>query len=139
MSVAKINARAISFKYNGVVLSITKMNPKHKRNLSDTTDSADYDTGTDMVHHSQQPASTQTELAVEGYFDLNSTNLQLIAPLFSSTAAQPIVLNLNAATPYGHGNFDCQDFETDMALAPTPQTIGWKATFLSNGVFTPGS
>lgn len=139
MAVQKTNSRAVSFVYNGVTISITSMTPKHTRTCVSDTASDNYDVGTDIVHESQQPVAMRTELAVEGYFDKTSTNLRLIAPLFSSTAALPVVINIDQSTVYGHGYFDCTEFETDMKVAPTPEMMGIKMTLLSNRVFTPGA
>src|ERR1051326_3422363 len=106
MSVAKLTGKAGSFTLNTHVLSFTVMNSKVNRELADTTDSANYDSTTDLVWPAQIPVSEAIELSVEGNFDLNSTDAQLIALLMAGGAAVPVIINLSASVVLGHGNFD---------------------------------
>lgn len=132
----KLTGKASSFLFNGTSIPISKYSPKSTRKLADTTDSANYDAGTDLIHNSQLPASIQMELSVEGKFSKSKTNAALITQLYSGATAVPTILNLDAGTIYGHGNFDMGDFSADV---PVEDTVSWTATFRSNGVFTPGS
>jgi len=136
MAVSKLTGKSSYFKYNGVTISITKYSAKSARDMADSTDSSNYDAASDLVYHAQLPVSIRLDLDVEGRFDLNSTNANLIASLYSNATAVPVQLGLNAGTLYGHGNFDIMDFTCDV---PVMDVVTWRATFRSNGVFTPGS
>lgn len=127
---------ASGFTLNGTTIPITKYTPKGNRKLADTTDTGDYDPTSGLVWNSQLPVSANLELTVEGRFRRSSTMNALVKLLFSGATAVPTVLNLDAGTLFGHGNFDIKDFSTDV---PAEDTVTWTATFKSNGVFTPGA
>jgi hypothetical protein len=132
----RIVGKAGSITISGTNLAFNKWSPKVTRNMGDTTDSADYDPTSDLIHKSQRAASVQTELTVEGKWDLNTTTAGIIAMLYNGAGAVPVVLKLDATTVYGHGNFDITDFSSDH---PVEDTVTWSATLKSNGIFTPGA
>jgi hypothetical protein len=133
---AKITGKAGSFTFNGTVIPFKKWSPKVTRKLADTTDSADYDTTTDMIHESQLPVSLSQELSIEGNFNTTTTDAQIITNLYSGAAAVPVILKISPSVIFGHGNFDLSDFSMDN---PVDDTATWSATLKSNGVFTRGS
>lgn len=136
MPVQKVAGKAGSFKYAGVILSMKKWTAKVTRDLADTTDSDDYDAGTDMLYKSQVPVALQVEANIEGFFDLNSTDATIVTSLYSAATKVAVVLGINASVTFGHGPFDLSDFEVD---APIDDVVTWKATAKSNGLFVRGS
>lgn len=133
---SKLTGKASSFVYNANTIPITKYAPKGNRKLADTTDSTNYDAASGLVWNSQLACSANLELDVEGFYYTTNTDSQVVAELFSGNAAVAAVLNLDAGDIFGHGNFDISNFE---ASVPIEDTVSWKATFKSNGVFTHGS
>jgi hypothetical protein len=136
MPVLKVSGKAGTLSYNATTLSITKWSGKINRELADSTDTADYDATTDMVHKEQIPVTLQLEVSVEGYFDKNSTQTALIADLFSGNAARAVILKIDASTTFGHGNCDVSDLECH--LAPN-EMVGFTCTLKSNGKWTMGA
>lgn len=132
----KLSGKASGFTLDGVDIKITKYTPKHTRDLVDTVDTGSYDETTDMLHQEQIPVKLGTELDIEFIFYKTSTMASIIAKLYSGTGPLAVVLNLDAGTIYGHGNFDLKDCECDV---PSADKVTGKATLVSNGVFTTGS
>jgi hypothetical protein len=132
----KLTGKASYVNYNGTTLYITKYSLKGSRTLVDTSDSADYDQSTDIIHASQLASKVSSDLTVEGYYHKSQTNAAVIAVLYNGAEAVPVVLGLDAGAKLGHGNFDIQDFSADV---PLEDKVGWSATLKSNGKFTPGS
>jgi hypothetical protein len=136
MPVSKIAGKGGSFSYNGTVIPFKKWSGKVTRKLADTTDSADYDVSSNMIHESQVPVSLTQEVTIEGNVDLNTTEAQIITQLYSGAAAVATILKHTPAVVYGHGNFDLSDFTCDQ---PVDDTVTFSATLKSNGVFVHGS
>jgi predicted secreted protein len=132
----KLSGKAGSFVYSGTTIPFKSMKPKTTRDLADTTDSSNYDVTSDLVHKAQLPVTIQTEVSIEGNFDLNTTDASLITQLYSGGSAVACVFNLSATKIYGHGNFDISDFETSI---PVDDIVTFTATLKSNGIFTRGS
>lgn len=132
----RLTGKASYFTYGGAQIPITKYTAKSTRTLADTTDSADYDSGNNIIYKSQIPVSEQMELSVEGNFYLSITNQTLLTAILTGVNEVPVVLGLNAGALFGSGNFDISDFSTDV---PVEDTVKWTATFRSNGPFNPGS
>lgn len=130
---ATLTGKAGSFVFNGTTVPFKSLKPKTTREYADNTDSSNYDPTTDLIHKSQQKTTTQTEVTVEGLFDLNTTPTSLIAALYSGADAVPCSFNLSPTRVYGHGNFDLTDFECE---APIDDDVKWTATLKSNGIFT---
>jgi hypothetical protein len=134
MPVQKVAGKAGSLTYNSQTLNFSKWTAKVNRELADSTDSNDYDAVTDMLWKSQIPISNQIEVDVEGNFDLNSTDTTLLTPLFSGTAAVPVILKITPTHTFGHGNFDLGNFEVEV---PVDGLVKWKGTMRSSSIFTP--
>lgn len=132
----KVTGKAGSFKYNNQVLSFQKITLDVDRELADTTDSDDYNAQLDIIQPSQIPVKATTKLNVEGRFNLSTTNVSLIVPLYSGANAVPTSIGINGTVQAGHGNFDVSNFSME---EPVDDAITWKATLTSNGPFTPGS
>lgn len=136
MAAAKLTGKASYISISGVRIPIKKYTAKTTRKLADTTDSDNYDSGTDMMYASQLPVMASQELTVEGNFDLNTTPSSVIDLLFSSTAAVPFVLGLDAGTLLGSGNYDISDMSTTV---PIEDVISYSLSAKLNGTFTPGA
>jgi hypothetical protein len=132
----KITGNQSSFTFNGTVIPIVKASPKVSRTLEDDTDSSNYDSASDMLHKSQTPVSTATELAIEGRFRATTTMAQIVPLLYNSNAAVAVTLKATTSIIFGHGNFDISDFSCDFEPG---KMVNYTATLKSNGVFTPGS
>lgn len=132
----KLSGKASYFQFKGTRLTITKYSAKVSRDLVDTTDSDDYDAASDMVYPSQLAVKVGTEVSVEGNFKKSQTPAKLVAELYAGNAAGAAVLGLDAGALLGHGNFDLKDFECEV---PITETVTWKGTLVSNGVFTPNA
>jgi hypothetical protein len=135
---ANVHGKSGSFVFNATTIPFKSVKPKTTRDFADTTDSSNYDAGTDLVHKSQLKVATQTEVPVEGLFDLNTTPSSLIAQLYNGADAVACSFNYTSGHPYGHGNFDLIDFETTY-VSDQADVVKWTATLRSNGVFTLGS
>lgn len=132
----KLAGNASYFTLNGTTIPITKYTPKPTRELADDTDSTNYDTVSGIVHTSQTPVKTSTELSVEGRYRLSSTMSSIASILYTGNLSVPVVLGLAAGVLFGHGNFDVSDFSADVVIG---DIVNWSATFKSNGIFTPGA
>lgn len=132
----RLTGKASYVSIAGTKFGTKKITPKTTRKLADSTDSTDYDSGTDLLWPTQLAVMAPVELSVEGNYNLTTTPAQLIANLYSGVAAVAVVIALNATTIYGHGNFDISDFQTD---APVDDIVTFSCTMKSNGVFTSGS
>lgn len=131
----KLTGKASYINVNGVSLYITKTSPKVTRGLSDTTDSADYDSGMDMINMSQIPVTLTQDLSVEGNYHLSQTSQALLTMCYSGISAVPVVLGLNSGSTIGSGLFDLSDFASEI---PITDTVKYTCTLKSNGKFTPG-
>ncbi len=136
MPASKIAGKGSSVTYGGTTIPIKKWTPKHNRDLADSTDSDNYNSGSDMIEKSQIPTALQTELSLEGFFDLNSTSTAMIAQFYTAATPVTVVLTLKSGTPYGHGSMDMSDFTTS---TPIDDIVSWTANMKSNGTFTIGS
>lgn len=138
MAKVNVSGKSGSFVYSGTTIPFKSVKPKTSRDFADTTDSGNYDQTTDLVHKSQIVVTTQTEVPVEGVFDLTTTPSSLIAALYNATAAVPCSFVYTSGHTYGHGNFDLIDFEATY-VSDQAEPVKWTATLRSNGVFTYGS
>lgn len=138
MAKVNVSGKSGSFVYNGVTVPFKSLKPKTTRDFADTTDSANYDSASDLVHKAQIAVTTQTEVPVEGLFDLNTTPTTFVASLFNAAGALPCSFVYTSGRPYGHGNFDLIDFETTI-VTDQAEAVKWTATLRSNGVFVLGS
>lgn len=131
------SGKASYWTFNGVNISITKMDVKIVRKLGDTTDSGDYNATQDMIGPTQVPVTCKVEGTMEGRFRLSSTPSSFIGPLFTSITQVPIVIGLNL-TPviWGHGLCDISDFTTSI---PVDDVVTYSCSFVSWGSFTPNS
>ena len=132
----KLTGKASYINIQGTLLFITKISPKVTRGLADTTDSADYDSGMDMINMSQLPVTLTQDLAVEGNYHLSQTTQLLLNMCYSGITAVPVVIGLNAGATMGAGLFDLSDFASEV---PIVDTCKFSATLKSNGKFTPGA
>lgn len=132
----KVAALSSYLTLGGVNIAITKHTPKPTRECADDTDSTNYDAASGIVHTSQTPVKTSTELTVEGRFRLSTTMSAVVALAYSGAAAVPVVLGIATGVIFGHGLFDLTDFSADFTIG---DIVTWSATLKSNGVFTPGS
>lgn len=136
MATQKLTGRAAFFTISGTKIPFKKFTPKSTRKLVDSTDSLDYDPTSDLIWTEQLAAGMSIEFAVEGWYNLSVTPANVLNLLYTSAAAVPIVVNLNASVILGHGNFDISDFSSDI---PVDDMVSFSATFKSNGVWTNGS
>jgi predicted secreted protein len=134
MPVQKVAGKSGSLTYNSQTLNFSKWTAKVNRDLADSTDSVDYDPVTDMLWKSQIPISNQIEVDVEGFFDLNSTDTTLLTPLFSGTAAVPVVLKITPTHTFGHGNFDLSNFQVEV---PVDGIVKFSGSMKSSSIFVP--
>lgn len=133
----KITGKAGTITYNTVVLSITKWESDIDKDMADSTDSSNYDATTQLIHKAQLAVSIQNSVSVEGYFDLNTTDADFIAQLYSANAPVAVILGLTASVVFGHGNFDLTKFKVTTPI--TKDMVSFTCTLLSNGIFTHGS
>ncbi len=132
----KLTGKAGSWTYTGTTIPFSNITPTDTRSLANTTDSTDYDAGSDMLWESQLPVKEAMELKVEGFYATNVIPTPILAALFSGAAAAAVVITLKSGTILGHGNFDISDFE---AGVPVDDTITYSVTLKLNGIFTAGS
>lgn len=128
-----LTGKAGSLVLNGVQVAFKVISPDTEREYADDTDSSGYDQATDLVHKSQQKVSTQTEMEIEGNFDLNTTPAVQIAALYDGADAIPAAVNLKPGVPLLHGNFDLTKFSTKVAVT---EIVPFTATLKSNGKVT---
>ena len=118
-----------SIPFNTVEADVTK-------DYDDSSDSANYDTGTGLVHKAQLAVATQTTFNVEGKYDPSIHGTSILQYLYSNPGAVASTFRLNASQPYGHGYVDITNFKT---TGDPMKVLSFTATIISNGVFTFGS
>jgi hypothetical protein len=133
---AKVSGKAGTWTYHGVQLNFKTWSADFDRTNVESTDSANYDAGTDMVWQAQIPVKLAGTVEVEGNFDKSTTNANIMADLFSGVAAQPTILKIDASTTFGHGNCDLSKFKTTLEVEGM---VSFTATLQTNGVFVGGS
>ncbi|WP_422924502.1 hypothetical protein [Singulisphaera sp. PoT] len=131
----KLTGKASFFILAGDRVYLTKYSPSVDKTLADTTDGADYDPASRLIHATQQAVKVAQTLDVEGVFDVNRVPQKVIALLYSNVDAVPVQLGLDAGILFGSGLFDIENFSCDV---PIDDKVTWKASFKSNGIFTPG-
>lgn len=117
-----------------VVIPITKWTLKNTSELSDATDSGNYDPASGQTFNSQYKGTVGAEVTLEGNYDLGTTSANISARL-KQDGPFPIVLKLNAATTYASANFDLSDVEVSLEV-PGATNVTWSATAKSNGIIT---
>jgi len=132
----KLTGKAGSFVYSGTSIPFTTLKPKVAVDFADSTDSSNYDPASNLVHKSQIAATTQIELGIEGWFDLNTTDQVLIAALYSAGPPVLATIYLMPGKVLGHGYFDLESLECEV---PIGDMVKFTASLKSNGVFTHGS
>lgn len=133
---AKLAGKAGTIEVNGTFIAFKTIKPKTSIDLADSTDSSNYDVTSNLVHKSQIACTTQLELSIEGFFDLNSTASVLLTKAYVAGNSFPVIINLNATAVYGHGNFDISDFEASIDVN---DMVTFTCTLKSNGIFIQGS
>ena len=131
----KITGKASFFIIAGNRIFLTKYSPNVDKTLADTTDGADYDPASRLIHPTQQAVKVGQTLDVEGVYDVNKVPPAIIALLYSNVDAVPVQLGLTEGILFGSGLFDIENFSADV---PIEDKVSWKASFKSNGIFTPG-
>lgn len=132
----KLTGKAGTLTKGGTSIGFTVISASMKRDPADATDSTDYDSATDIIWKTQLFAATAIELKVEGRYNLSTSATAFTADVLSGNAAAAVVINLNAATILGHGNFDITDFEPKIDIM---DVVNYTATLISSGKFTAGS
>jgi hypothetical protein len=133
---AKLEGKAGTITYGAASINWTKITEKVTRELGDTTDSTNYDAGSNMLWQAQLPVKLGLEYSIEGWFDTTLTPAAFVGTLFSASGPFNLLFTLVSGTIVGHGNFDLSDFELG---APIDNTVTFSATLKSNGVFIYGS
>lgn len=132
----KLTGKAASWTYKGTTIPFTKITPSTERTMADTTDSTDYDTGSDMIWPSQLPIKAGQKLKVEGKYNTSALPTSVLADLFNGATAAAVTIKLTAVSTFGHGNFDITNFEAGI---PVDDVVDYSVELMSNGVFTYGS
>jgi hypothetical protein len=136
VSTTKFTGKAAVFQVAGTAIGFTKIGVKTDRKLADSTDSANYDSGSDLIWPEQLPIQSPITFTVELRYNLTTTPANVINTLYTGSAAVAVVVKLNATTTYGHGNFDIESFDANV---PYDDVVTGTAQFKSNGLFTFGS
>jgi hypothetical protein len=117
---------------NGVTIPYNTVEPSVSKTHDDSSDSANYDIGSGLVHLAQLAVSTQTTFSVEGKYDPAIMGTGLLAYLYTNPGSVPCSFRLNLTQPYGHGNVDITEFKT---TGDPLKTLTFTCTLISNGVF----
>jgi hypothetical protein len=87
-----------SVTLNDVSIPVTKWTCKFSQELADSTDSSTYNSTTGKLWKKQDEGDTAAEGTIEGHFDLNTTQADVIALLATSSGPYPLTLVLNPTT-----------------------------------------
>lgn len=121
---------------SGTKVNITKWSASTEVKMSDTTDSADYDTSTSLIWNTQLPVSAKLSVDIEGNYDLNGAQASLITALLNGASPTVVAeLGLTASNVFGYGTFNIGNFKVDL---PSEDTVTFTATLESNGKWNQG-
>lgn len=124
-------------KWSGTKINITSWSGSVDIKMADTTDSADYDSTSDLVWNTQVAASGKGSFDIEGNYDLSGSQGPLIAKLLSGSASAVTgELGFTASTPFGWAKFDVSNFKPK---SPVEDTVTFTATIVTNGKFSLGA
>ena len=121
---------------SGTKVNITKWSASTDVKMADTTDSADYDTGTALIWNTQLPTSAKLSIDIEGNYDLNGAQASIITALLNGVSPTVVAeLGLTASNVFGYGTFNIGNFKVDL---PSEDTVTFTATLESNGKWNQG-
>lgn len=130
----KLTGKKVALTFDSKAINVTKCSQKVSRELSDSTDSGDYDATSDLIHKTQLAHTIGTDLSIEGYWYTDATTGTadaLLKKCYSGMAAAAGTVKLDGTNTNFSGNWDIADFEADV---PTDDTVSFKCTLKSNGV-----
>ena len=126
-----MTGKAGNMTWNGTAIPITSAKPKVAKAMADSTDSSNYDAGTQQLYKAQLPGDWQMTLAVEGFFDRTITPTTVLAALVSNATVEAVV-KIDGSTTFVDCFFDVSDFDMDITV-PGAVMVGYTCTMMSNG------
>lgn len=107
----KISGKQKSLTFGGVRIYTTSLSANVSPKFADTTDDADYDSGTDLVYPSRIRTSSPVEFSVEGYYYKNSTPAAVVSKMFDATGPSLVAFSVATGYPHFGGYYDGSDLQ----------------------------
>ena len=126
--------RAGYLTIDGTAIPITKWTPTTTKEMADSTDSNDYDTGSGQLWKSQKPGALSQEVSIEFNYDTVTTPTGITAKIKADPTVAA-VLKIDRSTTYCSGNYDMSEVEINLEV-PGATMITGTAKLMSNGPIT---
>lgn len=119
---------------DGTAIPITKWTATTTKELADSTDSNDYDSGSGQIWKSQKPGVISQEVSIEFNYDTVTTPTGITAKIKADPTVAG-VLKIDRSTTYCSASYDMSEIETNVEV-PGATMITGTAKLMSNGVVT---
>jgi hypothetical protein len=117
---------------NSNTIPIHKWSGGITRAYADSTDSSTYNPATGQTWETQAPGTVVAEGTLEGYFDLATTDADIVQ-LFSSDGPYPVTLSLTRSQDFFRGNANFMNFKANVSV-PGATMVDWTCDWKSSGV-----
>jgi hypothetical protein len=120
---------------NSVVLNITAWSAKVHKEFAISTDSGNYDSGTQQLWRSRKPGEVWVEGHIEGNYDFSGSTDANLTQLYKSDGPYPLSLGFDRSTTFCSCNADFDEAEFTVTVNGA-NMITFSTPFMSNGVVT---
>jgi len=127
----------VTFERDDVDLSpikipVTSWEVQCRKAFQDTTNSANYDSDSNLVYPTRSPSTIVTEGEIRGRFRLSRIPVTILSSLYSGGAVPKISLYIRPDFMFGTGYFSISNFAIQ---SPIDDIVGFDCRIVSYGFF----